>query len=230
MNIFDSYIDAGQAMTREDREKYYTAILEYLAYGIEPEAEGTALAVITAIRPSLDESRNKRVAGLKSAEVRKTKADTTNEQNRKNQMNRTPKIEGTKPQKSNEQNSDSAMNRTPKIEGTKSKGNSNKKEGIPNGIPKKEKSCSKNHKPTVEEVAAYVAEHNYAYVDPETFVSYYASQGWKKANGQALSDWKIACSGWNSRARNRGEPEVRSTASRAPMPDKYAAFSGEVTS
>lgn len=230
MNIFDSYIDAGQAMTREDREKYYTAILEYLAYGIEPEVEGTALAVITAIRPSLDESRNKRVAGLKSAEVRKTKADTTNEQNRKNQMNRTPKIEGTEPQKSNEQNSDFAMNRTPKIEGTKSKGNSNKKEGIPNGIPKKEKSCSKNRKPTVEEVAAYVAEHNFTHVDPETFVSYYASQNWKKANGQALSDWKIACSGWNSRARNRGEPQVKARDTASSLGGKYAAYSGEVTS
>lgn len=230
MNIFDSYIDAGQAMTREDREKYYTAILEYLAYGIEPEVGGTALAVITAIRPSLDESRNKRVAGLKSAEVRKTKADTTNEQNRKNQMNRTPKIEGTEPQKSNEQNSDSAMNRTPKIEGTKSKGNSNKKEGIPNGIPKKEKSCSKNHKPTVEEVAAYVAEHGLAHVNPETFVSYYASQNWKKANGQALSDWKIACSGWNSRARNRGEPQVKARDTASSLGGKYAAYSGEATS
>ena len=207
MNIFDSYIDAGQAMTREDREKYYTAILEYLAYGIEPEVGGTALAVITAIRPSLDESRNKRVAGLKSAEVRKTKADTTNEQNRKNQMNRTPKIEG-----------------------TKSKGNSNKKEGIPNGIPKKEKSCSKNHKPTVEEVAAYVAEHGLAHVNPETFVSYYASQNWKKANGQALSDWKIACSGWNSRARNRGEPQVKARDTASSLGGKYAAYSGEATS
>ena len=122
------------------------------------------------------------------------------------------------------------MNRTPKIEGTKSKGNSNKKEGIPNGIPKKEKSCSKNHKPTVEEVAAYVAEHGLAHVNPETFVSYYASQNWKKANGQALSDWKIACSGWNSRARNRGEPQVKARDTASSLGGKYAAYSGEATS
>lgn len=63
MNVFDSYIDAGQELSKRDREAYYTALLEFLAYGKEPSAKGAALAVFTAIRPSLELSRQRSESG-----------------------------------------------------------------------------------------------------------------------------------------------------------------------
>lgn len=56
--------------------------------------------------------------------------------------------------------------------------------------------------PTVEEVSDYGFEKGYSF-DPEAFVAYYASQNWKKANGQPLSNWHKACATWecNKKAR-----------------------------
>ncbi|RVU97021.1 hypothetical protein EII22_08800 [Coriobacteriales bacterium OH1046] len=94
MNIFDSHIAAGQQLGKREREQYYTALIEFLAYGIEPKVGGAALAVITAIRPSLDESRSRRLAGLASGESRRmntsgTNAGTNDEQTRDSAANKT---------------------------------------------------------------------------------------------------------------------------------------------
>lgn len=53
-------------------------------------------------------------------------------------------------------------------------------------------------KPTVEEVAAYCHEQGYTSVDAEDFVAYYGSQGWKKSNGQKLTDWRGATRTFNN--------------------------------
>lgn len=107
MNIFDSYIDAGQQLGKRDRERYYTALIEFLAYGIEPDVKGTAMAVIIAIRPSLDESRTRIVNGRK----------------------------GGRPNK--KLNGEIAESQTPETEKPKGKGKSKGKEELPNGSSKK---------------------------------------------------------------------------------------------
>lgn len=52
--------------------------------------------------------------------------------------------------------------------------------------------------PTLEEVKAYCQERKNG-VDPEHFIDYYASQGWKKANGQPLKDWKAGVRQWEQK-------------------------------
>lgn len=54
--------------------------------------------------------------------------------------------------------------------------------------------------PTVEEVKAVCKERGYI-IDADTFVTYYQSQNWKKANGQPVTDWLSALSYWNSREK-----------------------------
>ena len=54
--------------------------------------------------------------------------------------------------------------------------------------------------PTVEEVKAACKERGYI-IDADTFVTYYQSQNWKKANGQPVTDWMSALSYWNSREK-----------------------------
>lgn len=49
--------------------------------------------------------------------------------------------------------------------------------------------------PTLEEVRAYCEERGNG-IDAQRFVDYYASQGWKKANGRPLVDYKAAVRTW----------------------------------
>lgn len=56
--------------------------------------------------------------------------------------------------------------------------------------------------PSLEEVRAYCLERGND-VDAETFVDYYAAQGWRLANGRALKDWKAAIRTWEKRVQEK---------------------------
>ena len=60
--------------------------------------------------------------------------------------------------------------------------------------------------PTIEEVAEYCRERANA-VDPEAFVDYYASQGWKKANGRPILDWRACVRTWEKTERKAAGPD-----------------------
>ena len=63
INIFESYADAGQQLPQRDKERFYTALIEFIGYGKEPELDGPAAAVFTAIRPTLEKSKKRAEAG-----------------------------------------------------------------------------------------------------------------------------------------------------------------------
>ena len=52
-------------------------------------------------------------------------------------------------------------------------------------------------KPTIDEVRAYINEKNFS-VNPEAFIDYYESNGWKVGKNQ-MKDWKATLRGWNRR-------------------------------
>lgn len=54
--------------------------------------------------------------------------------------------------------------------------------------------------PTVEEVAEYCTERQNG-IDPETFVAWGGSNGWKLSNGNKMQDWKSAIITWEKRDR-----------------------------
>ena len=51
--------------------------------------------------------------------------------------------------------------------------------------------------PTVEDVRSYITESGYT-VDPERFVDYYSSNGWKVGKN-AMKDWKAAVRTWQTK-------------------------------
>lgn len=55
--------------------------------------------------------------------------------------------------------------------------------------------------PTVDEVAAYCTERGNC-IDGERFVDYYAQQGWKLSNGNAMKDWRAAVRTWEKREQH----------------------------
>lgn len=71
--------------------------------------------------------------------------------------------------------------------------------------PKKGKS-GKFTPPTAEEVKEYCLQNDKLYVDPESFVAFYGSKDWFVGKNK-MKDWHMAVSGWNARAKERGEKQ-----------------------
>ena len=63
--------------------------------------------------------------------------------------------------------------------------------------------------PTLEEVTEYCNQRKNN-VDPESFIAYYASQNWKKANGRPISDWKLCVITWEKKDARRHDPTKKS--------------------
>ncbi len=63
-------------------------------------------------------------------------------------------------------------------------------------------SVRKFKKPTVKEVAEYCKERKNT-IDAETFVDYFESSGWIKANGQKVKDWKATIRTWEKRSAEK---------------------------
>lgn len=83
----------------------------------------------------------------------------------------------------------------------------NKIEDIPNKTNNKDRGFTP---PTVEEVREYCQERGSG-VDPEAFVDYYSSQGWKKANGQRVQDWKGCVRTWEKKDGRSKDVHARGT-------------------
>lgn len=87
----------------------------------------------------------------------------------------------------------------PAIENSRARAASGKKGG---------KTRERFEPPTVAEVAAYVAEKGYGF-DPEQFVAFYESKGWK-VGSQSMRSWKAACTTWQKRHEADGRKEAPS--------------------
>ena len=61
--------------------------------------------------------------------------------------------------------------------------------------------------PTVEEVQAYCQEKKYSF-DPEQFVDFYASKGWKVGK-DPMVDWKASARTWNRRDGGKGTASAK---------------------
>lgn len=59
-------------------------------------------------------------------------------------------------------------------------------------------------KPTLEEIKAYCKERKNN-VDPEAFMDFYASKGWK-VGSQPMKDWKAAVRTWEKREKPKEKP------------------------
>lgn len=66
--------------------------------------------------------------------------------------------------------------------------------------------------PLVSEVEKFIQKNNFN-VDPFDFYDYYAGQGWTKANGQPVKDWRACVRAWHRRAsKEKGDQEAKAEA------------------
>lgn len=83
---------------------------------------------------------------------------------------------------------------------------------IPNPIPDPNNESGAGKPPThtrfvppkAKEVREYCQGNGLTFVDPERFVNFYQSKGWKVGK-EPMKDWKAAVRGWNS--RDKPEPK-----------------------
>ena len=68
-------------------------------------------------------------------------------------------------------------------------------------VSDKDKKSKRFAPPSLEEVRAYCMERNNN-VDPEAFIDFYASKGWKVGN-QTMKDWKASVRTWERRSRDK---------------------------
>lgn len=129
MNIFDSYIDAGQKLKPAERKEYYCALVEYLAYGKEPERlKGSSDAIWTAIFPSLELSRKRSESGAKGGQKKQAKQELATKQNEDLLASKTASKSEAKAVANGEANG---------VAKSKSNSKSNSKEDISSDISKK---------------------------------------------------------------------------------------------
>jgi hypothetical protein len=66
---------------------------------------------------------------------------------------------------------------------------------------RKRKTRARFQKPTLEEITEYCSEKGYTF-DPERFLAYYESNGWRVGRNP-MKSWKAACTNWQ---KNEGMP------------------------
>lgn len=79
-------------------------------------------------------------------------------------------------------------------------------------IPKESNNGVRFVKPTIEEVRAYCRDRGNT-IDPEAFVAYYESKGWKVGN-TPMRDWKAAVITWERRRKENNNGNKSSITSR----------------
>ena len=188
MNIFDSYIEAGHTMQQRDKESYYTALIEFLYYGVEPDLKGAALSVMTAIRPSLEESRTRIANGRKGGRPKKSQ---------------TPESEKANSPKSEKLNAENEESQTPESEKTKGK---SKGKSINSS---NEELNGRFKRPTQDEVARYASGIGHPSFDAQKFMDYYNANGWKVGRNP-MKDWQATVRNWIRRDEPQGKTEVAS--------------------
>ena len=77
----------------------------------------------------------------------------------------------------------------------------------PPALPQVSKKSKRFVKPTLDDVQAYCQERQNN-VDPESFVDFYESKGWKVGN-QPMKDWEAAVRTWERRDNNRPRYKTR---------------------
>lgn len=193
MNFYDSIIEGAQELPASERGQLYAAALEYLYYGREPDFKmrPAPRAVYLACKPNFDRQREGATNGRKGGRPPKQKTQTKPPLSENQNQNETTPFENEKPPLSeNGDFSESEQEQEQELE----------KESLRDS----KKTRPRFEPPTAEEVDAYLTERGLAdYLTGTQFVGYYGSQGWRKANGQPVTNWKLAACGWAERERRR---------------------------
>ena len=197
MQVLDSLIDGPLRLrNRREGDELIGMIVRYLRTGEEPEPRtDTQEAVLTAIRPVMETSRSRIVAGGNGG--KSSSSDASKAESKR------PSKTGSKPlsKSGSKTASKSSSNDASKAE---SKRPSEEEEEVGRGIKEEERgSKARFRAPSPEEVEEYARSYAEGKgldlastdFDPERFVDFYAQKGWMVGKAK-MKDWKASVRIW----------------------------------
>ena len=207
MQVLDSLIDGPLRLrNRREGDELIGMIVRYLRTGEEPEPRtDTQEAVLTAIRPVMETSRSRIVAGGNGG---------------KSSSNDASKAESKRPSKQLSKSGSKTASKSSSNDASKaeSKRPSEEEEEVGRGIKEEERgSKARFRAPSPEEVDEYARSYAEGKsldlastdFDPERFVDFYAQKGWMVGMAK-MKDWKAAVRIWvrSSKPKNGMAKEV----------------------
>lgn len=221
--FYRSYYEAAMELPEKERLKLYDAIIEYALYGVEPDIKGVVKAVFVSIKPGIDSRKKRSASASAAANARWMRTQCESDANAyeshdKEDMRSVCEDDADACERiPNALQDGDAIDMPHKTLNIKHKA---LKERDTNVSPKK-----RFVKPTVEEVRAYCIERHNS-VDPEAFVDFYESKGWKIGD-QPMKDWKACVRTWerSESRRTYSKPDDRKGQSRGTDYDSMIAQS-----
>lgn len=183
---FPVYLDYSKAVNKlSDAEagQLFKALLEYADSGQDPQLEGSLYAVFAIMQNQLDRDTEKYAQKCERLRQNGSKGGRPVRDKKPNGSQEKPNGYSQKPKKPDTD----TVTDTDTDTVTETDNNIGSKADKP---PR-----TRFSPPTVEEVHAYCKEKGYA-VDPQRFVDYYTSNGWKVGKNP-MKDWKAAVRTWN---------------------------------
>lgn len=196
--FYRSYYEARNMLPDKARLAYDDAVMAYALDGIEPDLKGAAATAFILTKPTLDTGRRKAKSGKRGGETSKaTDKQTESKQEAKaKQSAREKEVEREKEGEGEGEIEIEIENEcSPPI--SPSRGRQSR------FIP-----------PTVDEVRAYCAARGNS-IDPEAFVSFYASKGWMIGKNK-MKDWKQAVITWETKRKGENRGTVGSNSGENP--------------
>lgn len=206
MQVLDSLIDGPLRLrNRREGDELIGMIVRYLRTGEEPEPRtDTQEAVLTAIRPVMETSRSRIVAGGNGGKAASNDASKTG--------SKPPSKSGSKTQ------SKAASNDASKPE-SKRASEEEEEEESGKGIKERGK-AARFRAPSPAEVAEYAQQFaadkgldlTALDFDPERFVDFYAQKGWMVGKSR-MKDWKASVRNWVRTSKPKHETRLEVTGS-----------------
>lgn len=202
MNIVDSFIDGALEFPAKERDALIAAGTIYMRTGEEPQGlKGACKGFWIAMLPVLRNSRARSESGAAGGK-----------QNRK----QNPKQTASEPVSKREAKPEANAKQNPKQTESKqgSKGRSYQDYPSPSSFSSIEEGVQGEgfEPPDPDEVAAYFGA-NCLKGDPGAFYDNFAAQGWVRANGMPVEDWRALARSWSRKQVEydaervaRGEP------------------------
>lgn len=214
MQVLDSLIDGPLRLrNRREGDELIGMIVRYLRTGEEPEPRtDTQEAVLTAIRPVMETSRSRIVAGGNGG---------------KSSSSDVSKAESKRPSKTGSKPASKSVSKTPSKSSSsdaskaESKRPSEEEEEVGRGIKEEGKAgAARFRAPSPEEVAEYASAYAASKgidlastdFDPERFVDFYAQKGWMVGKSR-MKDWKASVRNWVRTSKPKHETRLEVTGS-----------------
>lgn len=193
-----------QRLNNEQKGVLFSAIMDYAEHGIPPEIDDIAVGVAwDFVKPRIDRDNEAYMGKVEKARAAINK--------RWNIQTNTDVYDGIRTNTNVSVGNTDGYEAIPKIptttstptSTTTSNSSSNGDMALTAPTPAPDEPKAKRFvPPTLDEVMAYVQERG-SHVDPERFVNYYQSQGWKVGRAP-MKDWKAAVRNWEKREQVPG--------------------------